>query len=193
MVLELRLLPDRHPTPNILGYGAATILRLSIDPTAIASEATSRVVRIDWVRRPGGCSPQEVVREISWQGVPNWVLDASATLPFTKNASAITEEAAIGVMALLIDDLEDAEILTVLPIGSGGDYQLLLRGLNAQTQVECSGIHIDERGYESTARLKQKPEQVRTISPNGFASVTAFSHSASRDVRCKISFVGEAI
>ena len=194
MALELRSLPEIHPrTAILIGYGPATIFRLSIEPTAVAVSATSREVRVDWVQRPGDSRSQELTREISWRDVPKLILDAILKWRFTKNERVVTEEAAIGVMAMLIDDLEDAEILHVLPIGSGGDYLIALRGTAVQIQAESSGILIDSQGYESTARLKEKGAQVLSKSASGFASVTAFSHSASRDVRCKISFVGAKV
>jgi hypothetical protein len=49
---------------------------------------------------------------------------------------------AIGVMALLISDLEKAEIVSVLQVGSGGDYLIEIPG-KSQLQAECSGIKVD--------------------------------------------------
>lgn len=194
MALELHLLSEIHPIPALLvGYGTSTIFRLSIDPTEVGSGVMSREVRVDWVRKPGGGLPQHFMREISWREVPALILDACLKWKSTKNNQQTTEEAAVGVLAMLIDDLENAEILSVLQIGSGGDFLITIRETSVEIQAECSGILVDEKGYETTQRLKDKGKQVLTKSTSGFASITTFSHSKSQEVRCKISFVGASI
>ncbi len=187
--LELRTLPTIHPQVSILyGYGTSTIVRLSLDPIAQPSGTMVRSVVVEWVTRPGGGTPQVLTREIGWTDVPKAITDECIKWQATKNAQTITEDAAIGVMALLIHDLENAVITSVLQIGSGGDYILAIQG-SPPVQAESSGIHTDPHGYLSTARLKEKSAQVLKKCAAGFASVTAFSHSATQEVRCQIHFV----
>lgn len=180
-VLELRDLPANHPRVEILvGYGTSTICRLSIDPTELPAAALACEVEVEWEPRAGG-GRQKMTRWIGWAGVPPIIADARWKWPFTKNTNDITEDAAIGVMAMLIHDLERSEVTTVLQIGSGGDY-LVEFDCVASLQVECSGIRIDDTGGESRMRLKKKCGQVLSKVERGIASVTAFSHGSAGGV-----------
>ncbi len=188
--LELHTLPALHPRTAILqGFGTSTVVRLSIDPTLLPSGTMVRAVSVNWLARPGGNPPQHVSRDIGWSNIPQYAGRVLCLLwSNTKNAQDITEEAAIGVMALLISNLETAEILRVLQIGSGGDYLLEIQGVG-QLQAESSGVHIDPHGYLSNARLVQKRNQVLTKSSVGFAAVTAFSHTATLEVHSYLHYV----
>ena len=180
-VLELRDLPANHPSVEILvGYGTSTICRLSIDPTELPAETMACQVEVEWEPRAGG-GLQKLTRWIGWEGVPPILTDARWRWPFTKNASDITEEAAVGVTAMLVHDLENGRVTTVLQIGSGGDY-LLTMGDGQKLQVECSGIRVDPSGSSATKRLKEKCDQVLSKADHGIASVTAFSHGAGQGV-----------
>lgn len=190
--LELGSLPTIHPLVSILSScGTSTIVRLSLDPPTKSSDTMLRNVIVDWVARPGVGAAQELTREIGWTTVPEAITNEVVKWRITKNSHDITEEAAIGVMALLLYDLERAEILCVLPIGSGGDYLVAIQGI-PPLQAESSGIHSDPMGYLSTQRMKVKCEQVLTKCSTGFACVAAFSHSPSRDVRCKLHYVSRS-
>lgn len=181
IVLELRDAARNHPKVEILvGYGTATICRLSIDPTELPAETMARPVEVDWKPRAGG-EPQKLTRWIGWEGVSPIIADARWKYPATKDKTRITEEAAIGVMAMLIHDLECAEVTTVLQIGSGGDYLVKIDGV-VPLQVECSGIQLDDTGSESNKRLRKKCGQVLSKADQGIASVTAFSHGAGQGV-----------
>lgn len=81
-------------------------------------------------------------------------------------------------MALLVHELEGAELQSVLPIGSGSDYLVRVPGASTYIQLEVSGIRLDVGGNLSTTRLHQKSAQVLTHARVGFASVTTFSHLA---------------
>ncbi len=89
-------------------------------------------------------------------------------------------------MALLISDLEKAEIVSVLQVGSGGDYLIEIPG-KSQLQAECSGIKVDAHGYDSRARLAQKRIQVLTNCVAGYASVTTFNHCSTEVVGSRLS------
>lgn len=186
--LELRDLPFIHSKVSLLHHcGPSAIIRLSQDPTELPSGTMAREVLVDWLSRPGAGDPRQSVENIGWSGVPQSILDACETWTVTRNEQAITEEAAIGVMALLVHHLESAEILRVLQIGSGGDYLLAMNGQTVQ--IESSGIREDDQGYDTNARLKKKANQVLTKCPAGFASVVAFSHPPNRSVCCRLHFV----
>ena len=188
-VLELRTLPTIHPKASILlDCGTSTIVRLSLDPTELPSGTMDREVIVDWLSLQHNDKPQDCIVKIGWTDVPQLIMDGCETWTATKNAPDITEQAAIGVMALLIHHLEKAEIQCVLQIGSGGDYLLVVNGLPPM-QIESSGIYEDPQGSRSSARLKDKSVQVLTNCTTGFASVVAFSHSPNRDVYCKLHYV----
>ncbi|WP_143393694.1 hypothetical protein [Fimbriiglobus ruber] len=189
MALELQTLPSIHPGVAILtGYGTSTVVRLSLDPTTLPSGTIIRPVSVNWVARVGGLPPRQVTRDIGWSDVPQHTGKNCLLWINTKNERTITEEAAIGVMALLLKDLENATITRVVQIGGGGDYHLTLQG-GGQTQAESSGVHTDPLGYLSSARLVRKAAQVLQNSPDGFACVVAFSHTASSEVHCYLHFV----
>lgn len=193
VTLELGSLPTIHPNMAFLScYGASAIIRLCLDPTTMPSDTMVRSVIVEWVARPGGSASQELTREISWKkDVPKSMADEAFKWAFTKSSHVITEEAAVCVMALLLHDLENVECLKVLEPGSGGDYLVVIPGV-PPLQAESSGIRVDPKGYLSTQRMNEKCEQVLKKSSAGFASVTAFSHSPSQDVRCQLRYVAKS-
>jgi hypothetical protein len=101
----------------------------------------------------------------------------------------LTEFAAIGVMALLIHDLEGGVLQNVLPIGSGGDYLVIPREAESPIQVEVSGIQVDLNGADSRSRLSRKSTQVLSHSTVGYASVTTFSHPTGPIVHSYLHYV----
>jgi hypothetical protein len=148
----------------------------------------SRRVDVDWITRPGTNPAVQVHRDVGWNGL-QYLNNVCAQLPMTVNAQTLTEQAAVGVMALLIHDLEGGVLQNVLPIGSGGDYLILHRRGGNPIQVEVSGIRDDATGNASRARLTQKSVQVLTHSMAGYASVTTFSHPAGAIVHCYLHYV----
>lgn len=189
--LELSTLPVIHPRTDILNaYGISTVVRLSLDPTRLASGTMSRSVSVAWVPFPGGSAPQPVAEEIGWSNVPAHFLASVVKWPLTRNRDDISEEAAIGVMALLLHRLASAEVLSVVQIGSGGDFLIEVQG-QPQMQAESSGIRDDPNGYLSTNRIKGKCAQVLTKSYAGFASVVAFSHPPNQGVCCHLRYVSQ--
>ena len=105
------------------------------------------------------------------------------------NEEAITEYAAIGIMALLIHELENVTIRDVLPVGSGGDYAIHIGSAKEPSQVEVSGLLEDPRGSKARYRLRKKCEQVLTHSPTGYASVTTFRYSNHNIVHSYLHYV----
>lgn len=186
-VLELRDLPTNHPKVEILvGYGTSTICRLSIDPTELPAESIACHIDVEWWPRAGG-ERQTLTRWIGWEGVAPNIADARFRWPLTKNAKVITEEAAVGVTAMLIHDLENGIVTSVLQIGSGGDYILTMED-GQLLQIECSGIRVDPTGSLGTKRLREKCDQVLSKADRGIASVTAFSSGVAQGVNSYLRY-----
>jgi hypothetical protein len=101
----------------------------------------------------------------------------------------LTEEAAVGIAALLIHDLEGGILQSVLQIGSGGDYRLQVREASVPIQLEVSGVRMDETGSESVSRLGKKTNQVLGDARVGFVSVTTFHHGPRAVVHSYLHFV----
>jgi hypothetical protein len=190
-LLELSSLVTRHSAIGdalLRQYAAPVIVRLCIDPTRQPSGTMRRGVEIDWRKRPGKEAPTQVRREISWAGIQD-LEQVCEQLPYTKNAHDLTEEAAVGVAALLINDLEEAVLQSVLPIGSGGDYLVRVQELSSPIQLEVSGLRDDQAESASRARLREKTGQVLKHARVGFVSVTTFSHGAKGAVHSYLHYV----
>lgn len=178
VVLELRSLAKRYPTCGkalLNALGPSTVFRLAHDPVAVADGRVSRSVTVD--RRPAGCvTPfaQSVI--IGWDCDPA-TRDQATKIQYIHNEHRLTEFAAIGVMLLLINELEGATHPGVLQIGAGGDYLMSLPD-GCEVQVEVSGIRVDPSGSDARKRLREKCDQVLTLPTvdRGFASVTTFGY-----------------
>jgi hypothetical protein len=117
-----------------------------------------------------------VQRELGWSGLADYSGDVAVQWRIGVPPQDITEKAAIAVMAILIQDLAQGEVLEALRIGSGGDYLVRIRGRKRPIQAESSGIREDPSGGESRKRVNKKKVQVLQRSRAGFAAVTTFSH-----------------
>jgi hypothetical protein len=146
-------------------------------------------VTVHRVARPGTAAPVQDQRDVGWDGLARFAGDLAVQWARTVNSQTVTEQAAIGVMALLIHDLEGGVLQRVLPIGSGGDYFVLVRRARKPLQVETSGIREDLTGVASRSRLRQKSSQVLTHSQVGYASVTTFAHPAGPIVHSYLHYV----
>lgn len=155
----------------------------------------SRSVTVDWLARPGSGEPNQVDRNIHWasfqQAMPG-LRTLLIQLPIVVNEQTLTEQAAIGVMALLIHALEGMVLQTVLPIGSGGDYPVQIQEGKARTQVEVRGIRRAETAAVSKTRLAEKRTQVLKQSKTGYASVTTFAYAAGPVVHSYLHHVRRA-
>jgi hypothetical protein len=190
-ILELATLPTAHPRCGaalLLQCATSTIIRLSVDPTALSPGTMSRAVAVDWLARPGSGTPVQEQRAIGRSGLANGSGAAAVQWRQTIPSQDITEQAAIAVMALLIHDLAQGEIDQVLEIGSGGDYLVLVRDLKRPVQAESSGVRIDANGAESRRRLTKKKEQVLQRCRAGFAAVTTFAHRQGNIVHCYLHY-----
>jgi hypothetical protein len=190
--LELSSLPARHPAIGdalLQLYAPAVIVRLGIDPTSLQAGTMNREVEIDWLRRPAAGSAEQVLCTLGWGDIWQGLARVCEQLPFTKNAHDLTEEAVVGIAALLIHDLEGGVLQTVLPIGSGGDYLLRISQPSAPIQLEVSGLREDAAGTASRSRLNEKAGQVLTHARVGFVSVTTFSHGSGGVVHSYLHFV----
>jgi hypothetical protein len=133
-------------------------------------------------------SGEQVCRRIGWSNQEG-LRRVCEQFPYTKNAQDLTEEAAIGVAALLIHDLEGGVLQSVLQIGSGGDYLVRVSGEDSFIQLEVSGLRVGETGSTSASRLQQKTDQVLTHARVGLVSVTTFSHGPQAVVHSYQHFV----
>lgn len=189
MALELTSLPERHRCVAFLGaYATSAYVRLTIDPRPYPLDPAHRGVSVNWLARPGDPPAQDTSRDIGWANLPPHILADAVLWTATKQDRTINEEGAIGVIALLLHDLEKVSIERVVPIGLGGDYFLVLED-GQRTQVECTGVYIDERGYEAWSRLGKKAKQVLSHSENGFASVVTFCNNPTEEAHCYLHFV----
>ncbi len=191
-ILELSSLPARHPAIGeglLHGYAASVIVRLGMDPTPLPSGTSSREVKVNWLRRRGRGSAKDFLRRIGWGDIREGLVDVCEQLPLTKNANDLTEEAAIGIAALLIHDLEGGVLQGVLRIGSGGDYSVRVSEARAPIQLEMSGLREDATGHASRSRLQEKTRQVLTHARVGFVCVTTFSHGSGAIVHSYHHFV----
>jgi hypothetical protein len=187
--IEVATIDERHGVPGLLKeFGTKIILRLGVDPVQQASGVLKRTVVVDRISSASGMARWEEIREIGWANLPDQVDDCEQVRAFRLNEHAITEQAAIGIMLLLIHELERAVLTNVLQIGEGGDYVVKLAGYSDPVQVEVSGIRIGNVGVSST-RLGQKRGQVRGA---GFVSVTTFQHGATGAAHSYLHFVDPA-
>jgi hypothetical protein len=176
VVLELRSLEKRYPKCGkalLHALGPSTVFRLGHDPVGVSDGSRLRPVTVDR-RPPGGVTPFEQSVIIGWDG-DSVTRDQATKIQYIHNEHRLTEFAAIGVMLLLINELEGATYPGVLQIGAGGDYLMSLPD-GSEVQVEVSGIRIDASGSDARRRLVEKCDQVLTTVDRGFASVTTFSY-----------------
>jgi hypothetical protein len=192
--IELASLLQRHPRCGdaLLNlFGAQVVLRLALDPVRQARGTLVRDVAVDRRSPSTGGHQVREAHQIGWHGLPQYSEDYCIRVSRTVNAERLTEDAAIGVMALLIHALEGVTIQEVLQIGSGGDYLIVLGG-RRRVQVEVSGIREDAGGSESGSRLTRKTHQVLSHSPAGYVSVTTFHLPSAGGVHSYLHYAEQA-
>ncbi len=163
---------ERHRSLGLLKeFGTKVILRLSADPVRLPPGVLKRAITVDRISPRSGESRQEEVREIGWANLPG-ERDDCERVHERLNENTIAEHAAIGIMLLLIHELEGGVLIRVLEIGEGGDYLVRLPDQPDLVQVEVSGIKTGSAG-EVSSRLGKKRRQIRG---EGFVSVTIFQH-----------------
>ena len=171
-VIEVATIDERHQSPVLLRlFGTQIILRLGVDPVRLAPGVLKRAIMIDRIRPGSEGTRWEETREIGWNGLSDH-LNQCQEMARTLNEHDITEHAAIGVMLLLIHELEGAVLSGVLPIGSGPDYLVNLPHRPEPVQLEVSGIKSGSAG-QASSRLGEKCGRLRGA---GFVSVTTFEH-----------------
>jgi hypothetical protein len=185
-VIELATIDERHRQPGLLKeFGTKLIFRLAVEPVRLPPEVLKRAVTVDRSSPASSESRWQEIREIGWANLPDDRADCERVRG-RLNENTITEHAAIGVMLLLIHELEGGVLATVLQIGSGGDYLVSLAGRPDPVQVEVSGIKIGSAG-EASSRLGRKRGQVRG---EGFVSVTTFQHGEDGGPHSYLHFGG---
>jgi hypothetical protein len=186
--IQVRSLETRHPETGSLllrEFGAPLILRLGTDPVSLPSGVVERTVAVDRMspQAPGRCWQES--RVIGWDGLSDHDAAYCERLRRTVNEQDLTERAAIGVMFLLVHELEEAVHRDVVQIGGGGDYLIYLPQAARAVQVEVSGIRVG-RAADAANRLRQKCAQVRKP---GFASVTTFGYDGGNDAHSYLHYV----
>jgi hypothetical protein len=183
--LEVATIDERHGKSVLLEQlGTAIILRLAVDPVRMLPRVLRRAITVDRISPASGEVRWQEVREIGWAGLTDR-LDRCRRISRLLNEQRITEDAAIGVMLLLIHELEGAVLTRVLPIGGGGDYLVSLPDRLEPVQVEVRGVKIGTPGRASS-RLGEKRGQIREV---GFVSVTTFQHGETDAAHSYLHFV----
>lgn len=191
-VIELRTLPGRHPQLGMVGlneFGPKVILRLGIEPLAAAAGLRKRGITIDRVSRTGSGTQVREEREIGWDNLPQFSADDCRRLSVSLPEDRLTEDAAIGVMFLLIHELEGMEVLSVLQVGESGDYLVVSKDNGKRFGVEVSGIRRDEGKSETSSRQKKKTDQLLAHTHAGYVSVTAFQYGNDASAFSVLHFV----
>lgn len=189
-VLEVASLRERHPLFGDLllsRYAPVLIYRLSINPEPPSPIEVERALVVDLIRSPGG-PPEEVHRAIRWEGGSEFVQIAT-TLDRCLPERVANEDAAIGVMALLVSDLAGGVLQEVLEIGTSADYIVKLTSDGSLLPVEVSGICIARWPSDSHDRLAKKTTQILTSNSEGYVSVTTFKYPPDSTVHSYLHYV----
>jgi hypothetical protein len=193
--LEVSSLDLRHPGEALFDECAAKLVyRLSIDPTPLPTGVVERQVAVERRSPSQPDGPAEVACTVSWANLnvdlPDWCVRRRNTV-CDEN---LTEWAAIGLMALLIHHLERLTITSVLPKGSGGDYELEVEGSGRAAQIEVSGVREDRTptGSLTRARIAEKQDQILRTQSEGWVSVTTFARGPAGEVWSALHFVRRA-
>ncbi len=183
-VIQVATMDERHRSLGLLKeFGTKVILRLSADPVRLPPGVLKRAITVDRISPRSGESRREEIREIGWANLPG-ELDDCERVRERLNENTITEHAAIGIMLLLIQELEGGVLTRVLEIGEGGDYLVRLPDQPDPVQVEVGGIRIGSAGAASS-RLGKKRGQIRG---EGFVSVTTFQHGEDGEPHSYLHF-----
>lgn len=192
--LELSSMPTRHPKCGrvlLRTYGEAAVVRLSLDPVRMAAGTEEREVVFGHAAL-GSVPTAEHRRTVSWVGLfdPSILEELLVTMP----EDTLSEFGAVALAALAVSEFENAEIVQVLPKGSGGDYHLAVRWRPTLIQLEVSGVRRDDSptGANTTARVNEKCEQVLRRTREGFVSVSAFDHRPSSGPYTILGYVTRA-
>jgi hypothetical protein len=158
----------------IHNFAPSLLRRLGVDPVSRADELRQCECNIHWVRRVDS-DDSVTTLTIDWSEASVFGINDPA-LCFALPEQAVTEKAAIGLMALLVMHLEGMTVQRVLPIGTGADYELIAVDGRARYRVEVSGIRVAAYPSQLRARVLEKRQQLFTSNDCGYVSVTAFSH-----------------
>jgi hypothetical protein len=186
-VLDLRSLPERYPEVGrvlLHRFGPPRVIRLCGD---FGTSINQRKVVVDRRSRQKGFETGTEECEIHWEGLLEEWKDDLIRLAHVCNSEQLTEDAAVGVMSLLVHALEGARDLKVVPIGSGGDYLVYVEG--EELLIEVSGLDNPDRRGRCSQRLREKTAQVLSKRSVGFVSITTFRYPNSTDAHSYLHFV----
>ena len=188
-VIEVASLDERHERNDLIRvFGLSVLHRLAVDPARAEAGAWKRPVRVDRIAPGPEPERREEAREIGWTGLTD-LLERCEVISEVLNQQEITEQAAIGVMLLLVHELEEAVLSRVLQIGSGSDYLVGVPGREGLVEVEVSGIRSGSAGEASSRLGKRTRDRLRGP---GFVSVTTFQHGESGEAHSYLHFVDPA-
>lgn len=188
-VIEVSSLDERHGQMVLLDLLAIYVLhRLAVDPVRVEAGTWKRPINVDRIAPGPEPERREEAREIGWRGLSD-LLDRCEAISDVINQQEITGHAAIGIMLLLIHELEGAVLDTMLPIGSGSDYLVSVPGRDGRIDVEVSGIRSGSAGEASSRLGKRTRDRLRGP---GFVSVTTFQHGESGEAHSYLHFVDPA-
>lgn len=164
-------------------YGIAAVCRLSVEPTTLADGQHDREVVVE--HTPHDRTGAVIHRaKIGWAGIAT--RDECERARFCIGETVLTETAAIVIGAAVVSEYESAEVISVLQIGSGGDFRVEVDWRKKPVQLEVSGLLRDDTpsGADTRARVGVKCRQVG----EGFVSVTAFHHQPSGTAHTVLRF-----
>jgi hypothetical protein len=159
-------------------FGPSTIFRLGVDPIDLGAGVTERIITVDWRGRSAGGQSTLRTYRVAWNDLPQYNPDYLRRLRLCRNEHDRTETAALGIMALLIHEIDKLSLRTVVEIGSGTDYEAARGETDPGVQVEVRGIREAETLRIPRMRLKEKTAQALGKNPEALVSVTTFRYGA---------------
>src|SRR5436305_744816 len=105
--LEIARLAELHPDLALFEECAAKLVfRLSINPTGLDPGQRRREIRIEHRPRNSSDTATDLTRVVAWTELDQAALDRCKKCEYTVGEDNLTEWAAIGLMGLLIHNLE---------------------------------------------------------------------------------------
>jgi hypothetical protein len=140
----------------------------------LSAGVAEQTITVEWRPSPTKDHTNRLSYRIAWDDLPQYNQDYLRRLKLCLNEQQITEKAALGIMALLIHEIEKLSIRTVLPIGGGTDYEVACGATGPGVPVEVRGIREAETLRIPRGRLDEKIAQALEKNSEAIISVTTF-------------------
>jgi tetratricopeptide (TPR) repeat protein len=192
IAIEVGSLREKHPrfADLLLSRHAPPLLyRLGIDPEPPPPVGEQRNVLVSFIRCPGDAAACEVRCVVGWGSTNEEIKRTATTIGYTLPEQDANEDAAIGLMALLVSDLAGGVLHSVLSIGTSADYLIELASDGVLLPMEVSGIGTARSPGESVDRLRRKTRQLLTGHEAGYVSVSTFKHPSFDAVHSYLHYV----